>query len=55
LSYTLQWFVFAGLAFIGFFWLLRQEYRASRGIDTRDRPGSSDNEEEDSLLEAATS
>lgn len=53
LSYTLQWFVFAALAFIGFFWLLRQEYRASQGIDTRDRPGRSDNEEEDSLLEAA--
>jgi cytochrome oxidase assembly protein ShyY1 len=55
LSYTLQWFVFAGLAFIGFFWLLRQEYRASQGIDTSDRPGQTDNEEEDSLLEARSS
>ena len=52
LSYAFQWFVFAIMAFFGYFWLLRDQDRAAKGIakDPPTRP--SDAEEEDALLEA---
>jgi cytochrome oxidase assembly protein ShyY1 len=53
LSYTFQWYIFGLLAFIGFFWMLRQEYRLSQGIEPVKKRGTSDAEEEDSLLESA--
>lgn len=52
LSYTLQWYVFGILAFIAFFWLLRQEWRIAQGIEPRQKKGTSDADEEDSLLES---
>ncbi len=65
LSYALQWFVFAILAFVGLGWALRQEYRVVNADDPDERDRSeerarrtsarapSDNEVEDALLEAA--
>jgi cytochrome oxidase assembly protein ShyY1 len=52
LSYAFQWFVFAIMGFFGYFWLLRDQDRADKGIpkDLPTRP--SDAEEEDALLEA---
>lgn len=55
LSYTFQWYIFGLLAFIGFFWMLRQEYRLSQGIEPVKKRGTTDAEEEDSLLESARS
>lgn len=52
LSYTFQWYVFGVLAFVAFFWLLRQEWRLAQGIEPRQKKGTSDAEEEDSLLES---
>lgn len=51
LSYTLQWFVFAIMAFIAYFWLLRSEYRQLEGIDTPASEKPSDAEEEDAILD----
>jgi len=53
LSYTLQWYVFGLLAFIAFFWLLRQENRVMKGITPPRKAGSTDAEEEDLLLESS--
>jgi cytochrome oxidase assembly protein ShyY1 len=50
LSYTLQWFVFAALAFMAYFWLLRSEYRNLQGIVPAMRKRKSDAEEEDALI-----
>jgi cytochrome oxidase assembly protein ShyY1 len=50
LSYTLQWFVFAGLAFMAYFWLLRGEYRNLQGIVPAERKRKSDADEEDALI-----
>jgi cytochrome oxidase assembly protein ShyY1 len=50
LSYTLQWFVFAGLAFLAYFWLLRSEYRTLQGIEPASRSKKSDADEEDALI-----
>ncbi len=52
LSYTLQWYVFGVLAFTAFFWLLAQEWRLTQGIPPRRKRGTSDADEEDSLLES---
>ena len=51
LSYTFQWYLFAVMAFVGFGWMFRQEWRVSRGIEAPSAPQSSDAEEEDALLE----
>jgi len=51
LSYTLQWFVFALMAFLAFFWLLRQEYRVSQGYVPTLGKTKSDSDEEDALLD----
>jgi cytochrome oxidase assembly protein ShyY1 len=51
LSYTLQWFVFAGLAFIAYFWLLRSEHRNLQGLPPTVRRKKTDAQEEDALLE----
>jgi cytochrome oxidase assembly protein ShyY1 len=51
LSYTLQWFVFAGMAFFAYFWLLRTEHRANLGILPTLPRKRSDADEEDALLE----
>lgn len=51
LSYTFQWFLFALMAFIGYGWLFRQEWRASKGLPARRERKASDAEEEDALLE----
>jgi cytochrome oxidase assembly protein ShyY1 len=53
LSYTFQWFVFALLAFIGFFVLLRQEADREAGIEPKRGPGRSDAEQEDALIDQA--
>lgn len=53
LSYTFQWYVFGLLAFIAFFWLLRQEWRLAQGIEPPQKRGTSDADEEDLLLESA--
>lgn len=65
LSYALQWFVFAILAFIGLCWALRQEYRTVNADDPEERERAderarrraarapSDDESEDALLEAS--
>lgn len=55
LSYTFQWFLFALMAFIGYGWLFRQEWRASKGLPTRRERKASDAEEEDALLERSVS
>lgn len=52
LSYTLQWYVFGVLAFIAFVWLFRQEWRLLQGIEPVTKKGTSDADEEDSLLES---
>lgn len=64
LSYALQWYVFAILAFIGLGWALRQEYRTVNADDPEERERAdgrarrraarepSDDESEDALLEA---
>jgi hypothetical protein len=63
LSYSLQWFVFALLGFIGLGWALRQEYRVVNSDDPLEQERAdkrsakaagrkpSDSEEEDALLE----
>lgn len=63
LSYALQWYVFAILAFVGLGWALRQEYRvvnseddrvkrdAARRDARRSRRAPSDDEIEDALLD----
>lgn len=51
LSYTLQWYVFGLLAFIAFFWLFRQEWRVTQGMEPKQKKGTSDADEEDSLVE----
>ena len=53
LSYTLQWFVFALLALIAFFALLRGEARREAGIEPPERTKKSDADEEDALLDRA--
>ena len=65
LSYALQWFVFALLAFVGLGWALRQEYRLVNADDPDERERAeerarrkaarapSDAETEDALLDAA--
>ncbi|MET0161871.1 MAG: SURF1 family protein [Microbacteriaceae bacterium] len=65
LSYALQWFVFATLAFIGYGYLLRQEWRRVNADDPEERMRAderrrraslrkpSDAEDEDALLDAA--
>jgi len=65
LSYALQWFVFAILAFIGLGWGLRQEYRSVNADDPDEKERAderarrraarapSDDESEDALLEAS--
>jgi len=65
LSYALQWFVFALLAFIGLGWALRQEYRVVNADDPEERERAearrkkdaartrSDAEIEDALIEDA--
>lgn len=65
LSYALQWFVFATLAFIGYGYLLRQEWRRVNADDPEERVRAderrrraalrkpSDAEDEDALLDAA--
>jgi cytochrome oxidase assembly protein ShyY1 len=53
LSYTFQWFLFALMAFVGYGWLFRSEWRASRGITADKKLTPSDAEEEDALLEDA--
>jgi len=50
LSYTLQWFVFAIMAFVAYGWLLRSDYRAQAGIQTTPTKHS-DADEEDALLD----
>lgn len=50
LSYTLQWFVFALMAFIAYGWLLRNEFRTSEGWEPARRSKPSDADEEDALL-----
>lgn len=64
LSYALQWYVFALLAFIGLGWALRQEYRTVNADDPEEKERAnerarrraakapSDDESEDALLEA---
>lgn len=51
LSYTFQWFIFALMAFVGYGWLLRQDYRILRGLEPPRKSQRSDAEEEDALLE----
>lgn len=53
LSYTLQWFLFALMAFVAYGWLLRNDYRVATGAHT---PASrrTDADEEDALLEASS-
>ena len=53
LSYTLQWFLFALMAFVAYGWLLRNDYRVAAGLQT---PGSgrTDADEEDALLESSS-
>lgn len=51
LSYTLQWFVFALLAFIAFFSLLRQEAQREAGVVPAAPRKRSDADEEDALLD----
>lgn len=65
LSYALQWFVFATLAFIGYGYLLRQEWRRVNADDPEERMRAderrrraalrrpSDAQDEDALLDAA--
>ncbi|MCW4384416.1 SURF1 family protein [Salinibacterium sp. SYSU T00001] len=65
LSYALQWYVFALLAFVGLGWALRQEYRvvnsddervrraAERRESRRSRRAPTDDEIEDALLDEA--
>lgn len=65
LSYALQWFVFAILAFIGLGWALRQEYRVVNSEDPEEQEraadrerrraarGPSDSETEDAILDSA--
>ena len=55
LSYTFQWFLFALMAFVGYGWLFRQEWRANRGITAHRDKKISDAEEEDALLERSIS
>ena len=55
LSYTFQWFLFALMAFVGYGWLFRQEWRANRGITARRDKKATDAEEEDALLERSIS
>lgn len=50
LSYTLQWFVFAIMAFVAYGWLLRSDYRAQAGIH-KIPAKHSDADEEDALLD----
>lgn len=50
LSYTLQWFVFAIMAFFAYGWLLRNEFRTSQGMLPPRRSQRTDAEEEDALL-----
>ena len=52
LRYTLQWFVFALMAFVAYGWLLRSEYQHSRGFEPRAQRARSDADEEDALLDA---
>ena len=51
LSYTLQWFVFAIMAFVAYLWLLRAEYRQQQGFQASPSEKKSDAEEEDALLD----
>jgi cytochrome oxidase assembly protein ShyY1 len=53
LSYTLQWFVFAALALVAFFGLLRAEARREAGIELPEKTKKSDADEEDALLDRA--
>lgn len=65
LSYALQWFVFALMAFVAFGWALRQEYRAVNADDPEERERAeerhrrraakplSDAEIEDAILESS--
>ncbi|MDA8579976.1 SURF1 family protein [Pontimonas sp.] len=55
LSYTFQWFLFALMAFIGYGWLFRQEWRAKKGISAPREKKITDAEEEDALLERSSS
>ena len=55
LSYTFQWFLFALMAFVGYGWLFRQEWRANRGITAHRDKKATDAEEEDALLERSIS
>ncbi len=64
LSYALQWFVFALLAFVGLGWALREEYRSVNADDPEERERAderarrrarrapSDSETEDAILDA---
>jgi len=54
LSYTLQWFVFAGMAYFAYGWLLRSEYRHSQGLVPAQPRKRSDADEEDLLLEKSS-
>ncbi len=51
LSYTLQWFVFALLALVAFWTLLRQEARQVAGIAPKENTKRTDADEEDALLD----
>jgi cytochrome oxidase assembly protein ShyY1 len=52
LSYTLQWFVFIGLAVGAYLWLLRNEYRTVAGMLPARSQRRSDADEEDALMES---
>jgi len=57
LSYTLQWFVFAGMGFVGYVWALRREARGDAELDEPREPRrgrrQSDSDVEDAILDAA--
>lgn len=52
LSYTLQWFLFAIMAFVAYGWLLRSDYLAATG-QARPNPRRTDADEEDAILEGS--
>lgn len=58
LSYTLQWFVFAIMGFVGFVWALRREARGDEELDEQPREPKrprrrSDADIEDAILDGA--
>jgi len=55
LSYTFQWFLFALMAFLGYGWLFRQEWRAKKGLPAPRDKKITDAEEEDALVERSIS